>query len=477
MKARISLLMFALSPGLAVAEVETTAIANPRQITWEAQGITASVYHVESTPDVADPAGWKGAGQVVATGPVMSATFNITNDTAFYRVRAVTSAFPKTRHEMVLIPDATFIMGGERTNWATSIFGGPVTFAAFARELPQHPVPVSSFLMDKFEVTNEKLAEVFQWAYTHELIDVLPIVITTRVSGVTNITTNINARVMNMEGASWVLFRTDVWWSEIRFTNHQFVVNPGRSNFPAIGTTWYGAQAYANYRSDMEGLPRAIDFAPSNWAMNLNSPGYRLPTEAEWEKAARGGVTNTLFPWPNDSLQGTNNYLFNIDNFKANYWDFRFGARTNQPRHPWWNQPVATTPVGYFNGQQVISTAHTSLPPESGADAWTLRDMVNPYGLYDMAGNVYEWCWDWAGVSWYTNAAATLPNPTGETNRVLMDPPPIAGDPGRVLRGGGWIQLSGSLSDPSFLRCAYREGQVPYLVDPVVGFRLVRSIR
>jgi len=478
-----------LPVGFVRAEVEAVDVPAPRRVVWETTAVTATMYHVEASHDLTSTSAWKAAAQVVATGPVMSANLNVTNDLAFFRVTAVTSRFPVTRHEMVLVPESTYLMGSERTSWWTTIYSGTsyVQFAAFPSELPRHSATVSSFLIDKFEVTNEKLAETFQWAYTNNLVDIQPTVVTSRFwvqidtnwFFVTNVTTNTLSRVVNREGTTQSLFRVDLSWSEVIFTNGQFTVLPTRTNFPVTGITWFGALAYANYRSDMEGLPRAVDFAPSNWSMNINVNGYRLPTEAEWEKAARGGVTNTLYPWPNDSVQGTNNYQFSIDHFKANYIDPRFGSYTNQPRHPWWNLLTATTPVGYYNGQQVIATNHTAKPPESGADAWQVKDMANPYGLYDMAGNVYEWCWDWRGTNWYGKDEASQPDTLGESNSMnALIPGTLI--PARVLRGGGWKFIEAgifSAPDASFLRCAYREAQAPGTIYDAFGFRLVRSIR
>lgn len=468
-----------LVPGLlALAEEAGVSGFDPVDgaLRWDASAVTAGLFRVEAAPALTSGA-WKAAATVLPTGAAMRAVLNVTNaPQQYFRVVALPTNGPRTRHEMALVPDATFVMGGERTVW----WQGTNAFQAWNRELPQHPVPLSPFLIDRYEVTNQKLQEVFQWAYTNGLIAVLPRVITNLYLDASNnlvqvIATNL-ADVVNVEGTTQLLYRVDLSWSEVRFASNTFYLSAAwRTNFPVTGITWYGALAYANYRSDLEGFARAVDFAPSNWAMSISSDGYRLPTEAEWEKACRGGMTGTLYPWPNDSLQGTNNYLFNIDHLKANYIDQRFGSYTNQPRHPWWNLPTATTPVGYYDGQQSIDTSHTSLPSQSGADAWTTNDMANGYGLYDMAGNVFEWCWDWMGTNWYGQADASLPDTLGETNRALAVIPPL-NLPRKVLRGGGW-DFVGTFPDAGSLRCAYREGQTPDTIFSAFGFRLVRSVR
>ena len=98
-----------------------------------------------------------------------------------------------------------------------------------------------------------------------------------------------------------------------------------------------------------------------NWTTN----GYRLPTEAEWEKAARGGLAGLRYPWGN-SISCTN----------ANY-----------------NNCVgSTTPVNSY--------------------------APNGYGLYDMAGNVWQWCWDWYDPNWYANYQATMNDTRGRASTV-----------------------------------------------------------
>lgn len=170
------------------------------------------------------------------------------------------------------------------------------------------------------------------------------------------------------------------------------------------------------YRSGMD-LDLPVDWV--RW-----DAGYRLPTEAEWEKAARGGAVGRRFPWADTDT---------IDFYQANYlcgrwWDYDISEYDDF--NPVWDDGIypMTSPVGAF--------------------------APNGYGLHDMAGNVEEWCWDRFGETYYSVSPAD--NPRG----------PASGSY-RVFRGGRWDVYA------NFCRAAFRYGYSPYYADFHFGFRAV----
>ena len=206
-------------------------------------------------------------------------------------------------------------------------------------------------------------------------------------------------------------------WDEVRtwaLANGYSFDNSGLAtdtNHPVVGVSWYDAVKWCNARSQKEGLA-PVYFTDANRTTvyktgtvivrgnfcNWSADGYRLPTRAEWSKAAWGGSTSGPYYWP--SYYGSGAEILNVGH--ANFF-YSFAQRS----HPWdfaatWPNSggsysisnYGTTPTGYYNGSQVI----TGLALGVG-----VTDMKNGFGLYDMAGNAAEWLWD----SYYTEVTAT----------------------------------------------------------------------
>jgi formylglycine-generating enzyme required for sulfatase activity len=193
-------------------------------------------------------------------------------------------------------------------------------------------------------------------------------------------------------------------WREVMGNNPSYFQG---DHLPVESVSWYEAVEYCNRRSQREGLTPAYTINGTNVSWNRNANGYRLPTEAEWEYACRAG---TIGPF------STGN---NISTGQANYDG---------------NNPYNNNAKGSYRGKTV---SVGSFAP-------------NSWGLYDMHGNVWEWCWDRYGD--YPGGAQT--DPAGAY---------------RVRRGGSW---SGSAR---YLRSASRYSYAPAVRSRYLGFRLVRS--
>ncbi len=127
--------------------------------------------------------------------------------------------------------------------------------------------------------------------------------------------------------------------SRFTFDGSTFSVIPGYENHPMTNVSWFGAWGYCGYY------------------------GFSLPTELEWEKAARGSADNRPFPWGDEIAQNNANFYTSRDPFEEMS---SFGSRT--------------TPVGFYNGNTY--------------DGYVTLNSASPYGLYDMAGNVWQWTGD-----------------------------------------------------------------------------------
>jgi sulfatase modifying factor 1 len=239
-----------------------------------------------------------------------------------------------------------------------------------SRERPAHVVELDAFYIGKFEITNRE----------------------------------------------WSRFRDDPGYDDARFWPNGHVVprdqipywtqannhgggTPGSEDYPALGVNWDAATAYCA------------------WLSARTGKRYRLPTEAEWEKAARGS-DQRRYPWGET-----------IDHATANF----VGAQAFD----------TVQPVGFYDGS-VRGELHT-------------RVNASPFGAFDMAGNVMEWCQDWYSRDYY--AVSPLENPNGPETGAY-----------RVLRGGSFFV------EEFELRTSGRSAAWPSLqAHRMIGFRAVRE--
>ena len=174
--------------------------------------------------------------------------------------------------------------------------------------------------------------------------------------------------------------------------------------FPVECVSWEDAVKFCNQLSDRENLKSAYVITKKKVSLVPGAPGYRLPTEAEWEYACRAGTKTKYHSGDaEDDLK------------KVGWYDANSDSRTHA--------------VG--------------------------RKKPNAWGLYDMHGNVYQWCWDWYGKDYYQNSDKK--DPEGKTSGTS-----------RVLRGGDWN------NDARFCRAAFRDVYAPDRSNSIIGFRVVR---
>jgi formylglycine-generating enzyme required for sulfatase activity len=267
---------------------------------------------------------------------------------------------------MVLVEGGTFRMGSNN---------------GYDEEKPVHTETVKGFYIGKYEVTQNEWKEIM---------------------GTTV------AQQVDMAFDEWINSALREGSNESYFS----LMNQGReifllagegNNYPMYYVSWYEAAEYCNKLSMKERLVPAYRGLGDDIVCDFSATGYRLPTEAEWEYAAKGG--------------------------NKDYISYEYSGGNNVDNVAWYsgNSGGWTYPVG--------------------------TKQANSLGLYDMSGNVWEWCWDW--YEDYTSEVQT--NPAGASS-----------GPDRVLRGGGW------LNSDADVRSASRSSYTPSNRYGSIGFRLVR---
>ena len=286
---------------------------------------------------------------------------------------------------MVPVPAGTCLMGDP---WSEG----------YPDELPVHAVTLSAYEIGTCEVTNAEYAAVMNWALGREYIDGDPGSV--RFNDVELLDLNARGCQISYDGAYFVETRD----------------NCSMAHHPVVEVSWYGAVAYCNWLSEAHKLAPCYDL--STWTLaDPDAGGYRLPTEAEWERAAgwdaaedvhwRYGITSDVLSVVRATYAGVNPFGLYL--------------------YP------HTTPVGYYPLQ------------------------ISPVGCHDMSGNVWEWVQDWYAYDYYTDCVPTVIDPAG----------PLSGNL-RVQRGGGWS------SDADDCRTANRRSDAPTDTRYYVGFRIAR---
>ena len=309
---------------------------------------------------------------------------------------------------MVWIPGGEFSMGAQDP----PDMNDKVGMQATTDSRPVHRVFVDDFWMDATEVTNEQFAEFVKATGYVTVAEQTPRAEDYPDAPPENLVAG--SVVFSPPATAVPLNDHFQWWAYAKGANWRRPLGAdssiaGKARFPVVHIAYADALAYAE------------------WA------GKRLPTEAEWEFAARGGLSGQVFPWGND---------------------FKPGAR--------W---MANIHQGHFPDHDSGEDAHTGIAPVA-------QFAPNGYGLYDVGGNVWEWVSDWYRPDYYSQLASTggvARNPRGPDSSFDPSEP---GTPKRVHRGGSFLCTDQYCS--RYMVGTRGKGDVTTGTNHL-GFRLVKS--
>ncbi len=390
-------------------------------INWT-EPVDADYHHVDITFTTNDGTGDSEPSQAITVNKgTLNKTFSgIDGEKAYYTYTFVTydelgNKGAEYKHKVSVNTTVSNIPEG-----FVEVTGGTVTGKSNTNNYPGvfisgRTVTLSDFYMSQYEVTQDEYSSVM------------------------------TGQKVTVSGTEYTLNANPSYCTE---GNSSYVVNFGteQGKRPVEGVTWYDAVYYCNAKSEKERLTAAYDITVTSVSSNGNitaatvklvdgAEGYRLPTEAEWEYAARGGDPSAA-DW---------NYTFSGADTAAET-SYSSSSNTGLDAVGWYcyNNDTGTTGLSDVTGNASGSGTH-----QVGQKA------ANALGIYDMSGNVWEWCYDW-----YNSSVST-----GEET----DPLGSSSGSYRVLRGGSWYNNArhASVCNRYDFTPSYRYGNL--------GFRLVRS--
>jgi formylglycine-generating enzyme required for sulfatase activity len=293
-----------------------------------------------------------------------------------------------SKSDMVLVEGGTFQMG--------DVFGDGED-----DERPVHEVTLDSYYIGKYQVTVGDF---------REFVEATGYKTTAELEG--------GAQIFD---GSRMIDDSSACWHHVNF--------PQDNNHPVVCVSWYDAVEYCNWRSKKEGLRPCYRGKGDQTVCDFQANGYRLPTEAEWEFAARSRGEEYKYAWGNGDPYIDGKPAANIRDETAKT---EWGTNVKT----WWH--------GYDDGYLFTSPVGTFAP--------------NDLGLYDFSGNVYEWCWDWYNETYYQRSPSKNP-----CNNEI--------DSMRICRNVGYGCL------PKSMRTVNRGMAEPDFRFLHGGFRLARSYR